>query len=515
MQHDGLLDWSPVMYHSNSYADVDLHWQTERGTFRELRAKTRFELTQWPMPGYEADFAGHGIGHLSVAAAFTWGELTVGDVYGQFGSGLILNLYEDRALGVDGALRGAKIAIQPYKGIRLTALGGKQRRYWNCYKDRAWGWNYTQDATMGADMEIAVEQWSQGMQEKDISLSFGGSYVSKYEAEDTIITFYGDETHAPGMYRYNLPRWVGAGDVRTQLGVKGFRLLAEYAIKANDPCAENNYSYLWGQAALLSAGYSQKGLSVLLQAKFTDNMAFRSERQRIGLAGRLNHLPAFAYQHTYALAALYPYATNYSGTELAVQGEVRYTAPRKSAFGGKYGTTLTLNGSHIRTKNAYTNGEAYTDVHVELNKRISKQWWLNAMLMYQAYNQQAVEGHGGMIRSGIAVLDARYQVNDKIDMRAELQYLYSPHHEGQWCFALYELTLFHHWTLSGQWMYNIGFAPDATNAHYYTAGLTFNWGAHRANLGYTKTREGYNCSGGICRYIPQMKGITVNYAFTF
>ena len=511
VQHDGLLDWKPVMYHSNSYADIDLHWQTERGTFRELRAKTRLEMNQWPMPGYEADFAGHGIGHLSVAAAFTWGEITVGDVYGQFGSGLILNLYEDRALGIDGALRGAKIEVQPYKGIRLTALGGKQRRYWDCYKDQAWGWNYTQNAAMGADLEIAIEQWSERMQEKDISLSFGGSYVSKYEAEDTIIA----KADISGTYMYNLPRWVGAGEVRTQLRVKGFSLLAEYAVKANDPCAENNYNYRWGQAALASIGYSQKGLSVLVQAKYSDNMAFRSERQRIGLAGRLNHLPAFAHQHTYALAALYPYATNYSDVELAVQGEIRYTAPRKTGFGGKYGTTLALAGSHIRTQKNYTAGEAYTDVHIELNKRLSKQWWLNAMLMYQAYNQQAVEGHGGMIRSGIAVVDARVQMTPDVSLRGELQYLYSPHHEGQWCFALCELNLFHHWTLSGQWMYNIGFAPDATNAHYYTAGLTFTYGAHRANIGYTKTREGFNCSGGICRYIPQMEGICVNYSFIF
>lgn len=515
VQHDGLLDWKPVMYHSNTYADIGVNWQTERGTFRELRAKTRLEMNQWPMPGYEADFAGHGIGHLSVAAAFTWGEITVGDVYGQFGSGLILNLYEDRALGIDGALRGAKITVEPYKGIRLTALGGKQRRYWDCYEDQAWGWNYTQNAAMGADIEIAIEQWSERMREKDISLSFGGSYVSKYEAEDTIIGFYVDHWHAPGMYRYQVPRWVGAGDVRTQLRVKGFSILAEYAVKANDPSAENEYNYRLGHAALLSAGYSQKGLSVLVQAKYSDNMSFRSERQRVGLAGRLNHLPAFACQHTYALAALYPYATQYCEEELAFQGEIRYTAPRKSAFGGKYGTTLQLCASHVRRPFLNEKGENYTDVHVELNKRISKQWWLNAMLVYQAYNQQVVEGHGGMIRSGIAILDARYQVNNDIGMRAELQYLYSPHYEGQWCFALYELTFFRHWTLSGQWMYNIGFAPNETNAHFYTAGLTFNYGAHRANIGYTKTREGFNCSGGICRYIPQMKGICVNYSFTF
>ena len=126
VQHDGLLDWTPVMYHSNSYLDLSVHWQAERKTFRELRATTRLELTQWPMLGYETDFGGHGVSHLSVAAAFTWGEITVGDIYGQFGSGLILNLYEERGLGIDGALRGAKITVQPYTGIHLTLLGGNK-----------------------------------------------------------------------------------------------------------------------------------------------------------------------------------------------------------------------------------------------------------------------------------------------------------------------------------------------------------------------------------------------------
>ena len=139
--HDGLLDWTPVMYHSNSYFDMSVHYRNDsnRAHFRALRASTRLELTQWPLPGFdEPGFAGHGIGHLSVAAAFDWGEITVGDVYGQFGSGLILSLYEDRALGIDGSLRGAKVDLIPYKGIHLTTLGGKQRRYWNCYTDHAW-----------------------------------------------------------------------------------------------------------------------------------------------------------------------------------------------------------------------------------------------------------------------------------------------------------------------------------------------------------------------------------------
>lgn len=511
LQHDGLMEFKPVAYLSNSYFDLSVHYLNDSNTahFRSLRATTRLELTQWPLPGYEPDFKGYGMSHLSVAADFDWGEITVGDVYGQFGSGLVLNLYEDRAMGIDGALRGAKFDLMPYKGIYLTLLGGKQRRYWNCYTDHAFGWNYKRDAALGADLELHIEQWSPKMQQNDVNLMIGGSWVSKYEAFDTILTYVDEQ-----LYMYNLPRWVGAGDVRAKLHVKGFEALFEYAAKAPDPCLDNNYDYRWGSAYLASLEYSRKGLSVLVQAKLTDNMAFRSERQRIGIAGRLNHLPAFAQQHTYALASLYPYATQYSDKELAFQGEIRYSAPRKTKFGGRYGTMLKLSASHIRVLREQ-GGEAYTDVNIELNKHVTKNWWLNAMLMYQAYNQLIVEGHGGLNRNGIAVLDTRVRVHDNVSMRGELQYLYSPHHEGQWIFALYELTLYHHWTLSGQWMYNIGHAHDATNKHYYTAGLTFTYGAHRANLGYTKTREGFNCSGGICRYVPQMEGICVSYSFTW
>ena len=517
LQHEGLLDWTPVMYHSNSYLDLSVHWQTERKSFRELRATTRLELTQWPMPGYEADFAGHGVSHLSVAAAFTWGEITIGDVYGQFGSGLILNLYEERALGIDGALRGAKIDVTPYKGIHMTLLGGKQRRYWNCYKDHAWGWNYGRDAALGADLEIHVEQWSPAMQAHDIGLTFGASWVSKYEADDVVKVAFDT-----AMYQYNFPNWVGATDIRAELRVKGFHLLTEYARKVNDPGIENNFSYRDGDALYISAGYSRKGLSILAQFKRSDNMSFRSERLRSGLAGRLNHLPAFAPQHTYALAALYPYATQYTNGEMAFQGEVRYTAPRKSKMGGKYGTTLKLSAAHIRglndegswKMNTDEDGENYTDVNIELNKRISKNWWLNAMLMYQTYNRM-VEGKHGLIRSGIAVVDARVQVSNNVSMRGELQYMYTPHYTGQWIFALYELNLYHHWTISGEWMYNIGGTAEATNEHFYTASLTYSHGAHRAMLGYTKTREGFNCAGGVCRYVPKQEGVCVNYTFTW
>ena len=526
IQHEALVPVPTIeegYYLSNSYLDLGVRWNRESGVssqesaigFQSLELITRAELTQWPMLGYDPDFGGYGLSHLHVGATFDWGKITVGDVYGQFGSGMVLRLYEDRALGVDNALRGGKIEVTPYKGIYLTALGGKQRRYWNCYDDGAWGWNYKQDAVLGANLELGLQEWIPQLQDAGANLTIGGSYVSKYQKADTILFI---DPSAMQAYMYNLPKWVGAGSVRAQVQMKGWNALVEYAYKANDPSILNEYSYKHGEALLMSLSYSQKGLAVLAQVKRSENMSFRSDRQANLIAGTINHMPPFAMQHTYMLTSLYPYSTDLTANEWAFQGEVRYTWKRGTAMGGKYGTTLKLNASHIRGTSDTWFGMSeepyYTDVNLELNKKINKQWYIGAMAMYQTYNKRII-GKSGIARSGIGVVEAKYAMNKKVQMRAELQYLYSRHYEGQWIAALYELSLWRQLVLSGQWMYNIGHAPDATNGHYYTVAATYTHGAHRLMAGYTKTREGFNCSGGVCRYVPEQQGVTLTYNFTW
>ena len=523
LQHEALVPLPMIdagYYLSNSYLDLGIRWdhsQENQAGFQGLEVMTRAELTQWPLPGYDADptFKGYGVSHLHVAATFDWGKVTVGDVYGQFGSGMVLRLYEDRALGVDNALRGGKIEVTPYKGIYLTALGGKQRRNWNCYDDKAWGWNYKQDAVLGTNVELGLHEWIPQLQEAGANLTVGGSYVSKYQKADTILFI---DPAAMQAYMYNLPEWVGAGSVRAQLQMKGWNALVEYAYKANDPSILNEYSYKPGEALLMSLSYSQKGLAVLAQVKRSENMSFRSDRQSNLIAGTINHMPPFAMQHTYMLTSLYPYSTDQIANEWAFQGEVRYTWKRGTAMGGKYGTTLKLNASHIRGTSDTWFGMSeepyYTDVNIELNKKINKEWYIGAMAMYQTYNKRII-GKNGIARSGIGVVEAKYAMNKKVQMRAELQYLYSKQYEGQWVAALYELSLWRQLVLSGQWMYNIGHAPDATNGHYYTVAATYTHGAHRVMAGYTKTRAGFNCSGGVCRYVPEQQGVTLTYNFTW
>ena len=525
IQHDGLVPLPTIdagYYLSNSYLDLGMRWdhsQDNKAGFQTLELMTRTELTEWPLLGYDANFGGHGISHLHVGATFDWGKVTVGDVYGQFGSGMVLRLYEDRALGVDNALRGGKIEATPYKGIHLTALAGKQRRYWNCYEDKAWGWNYKQDAVLGANLELGLHEWIKPLQEAGANLTIGGSYVSKYQKEDTIIFNTVIQPEGKYDYYYNLPEWVGAGSVRAQLQMSGWNAMVEYAYKANDPSTLNAYSYKHGEALLMSLSYSKKGMAILAQVKRSENMSFRSDRQSQLMAGTINHMPPFAMQHTYMLTSLYPYGTHKTANEWAFQGEIRYTWKRKTMMGGRYGTTLKLNASHIRgtadTWFGMTKEPYYTDVNLELNKKLTKEWYIGAMLMYQTYNKNVVEGHGDLIRAGIGVVEAKYAMNKNIQMRGELQYMYTKQDEGQWIAALYELSLWRQWVVSGQWMYNIGGGHEATNEHYYTLGGTYTHGAHRVMLSYTKTREGFNCSGGVCRYVPKQEGIALSYSFTW
>ena len=532
IQHEGLFptdmsevpsqpDWAKITHLSNTYLDLGMRWERNEKDqqFKGVEVVTRAELTGWPMLGYDANFGGHGISHIHLGVNFDWGKITVGDVYGQFGSGMVLRLYEDRALGVDNALRGGKIEATPYKGIYFTALGGKQRRYWNCYDDGAWGWNYSQDAVIGANLEMGLHEWIPQLQEAGANLTIGGSYVSKYQKEDTIIFNTVIQPEGKYDYYYNLPEWVGAASVRAQLQMKGWNALVEYAYKANDPSILNNYSYDPGQALLLSLSYSQKGLAIIAQAKRSENMSFRSDRGLNNMSGTINHMTPFANQHTYMLTSLYPYGTNATASEWAFQGEIRYTWKRGTQMGGKYGTMLKLNASHIRGTGYrwFDMSEIpyYTDINLELNKKLTKEWYIGAMAMYQTYNKRAIEGKGDLIQAGIGVVEAKWAVNKKIQMRAEAQYLYTKQDQGQWVAALYELSLFRQLVLSGQWMYNVGYAYEATNEHYYTIAATYTHGAHRVMAGYTKTREGFNCSGGVCRYVPKQEGVSLTYNFTW
>lgn len=475
---------------TNTYADVLLQSQY-------VDAGTRFEYMEHPLPGFEKDFKGWGVPHFWVKGKLNKVELTAGTFYEQFGSGFILRSYEERSLGIDNSFLGGRIVVKPAKGITIKALSGKQRHYWK----------WDGGLVSGADAEVSLDEWFTHLQQHDTRLSLGASWVNKYEKDEDIFV---DPTH-----RLNLPKYVNAWDVRTNLNHGPWGILAEYAQKSQDPSFDNNYSYANGHVAMLSTSYSKKGLSILLQAKRSENMAFRSQRSRLGTSMFINHLPAFTLDQTYALAALYPYATQLATGEWAYQGEIGYNFKRKTALGGKYGMNLKFNYSYVRAiQDAWFKwGDAtyYQDLNIQLSRRLTSDVKLNLMYMNQRYNKTVVEGEGDMIHSNIFVADALFQLAHNTKLRTELQYLATRQDQKDWSFALAELSLAPHWMITASDMWNHG----DTKTHYYQGQVTYNLDSHRIQLGYGRTRAGYNCSGGVCRYVPATKGFTLSYNYNF
>ena len=467
---------------TNTYVDLQLQ-------SNHIDAGARLEYMEHPLPGFENDFKGWGIPHFWVKGKLGCAELTAGTFYEQFGSGFILRTYEERSLGIDNSLLGGRLTLRPMKGLTVKALSGKQRRYWR----------WDGGLVSGLDGEVALDEWIPTLQNGGTHLTIGASWVNKYEQDEDI---FADPTH-----RYNLPKFVNAWDLRANIDKGPWSMLVEYAHKTQDPSFDNGYSYHSGQVAMLSGSYSKRGLSLLLQAKRSENMAFRSQRNMLGTSAFINHLPAFTQEHTYALAALYPYATQLADGEWAWQAEAGYNFKRNTALGGRYGMNVKLNFSHVRWEGT-TN---YQDIDVQVTRRLSKSFRLTLMYMNQIYNKTVVEGEGGRVHSNIFIADGKWQIAPKTSLRTELQYLTTSDDQGDWAYGLIELSLAPHWMVSVSDMYNVG----ETHIHYYMGGVAFSTGAHRLQLGYGRTRAGYNCSGGVCRYVPASKGFTLSYHFNF
>ena len=484
---------------TNTYVDLQMQSQY-------VDAGARLEYLEHPLPGFENDFKGWGVPNFWVKGKGRSVELTLGTFYEQFGSGFILRTYKERSLGIDNSILGGRVALKMIPGVTLKALTGVQRRYWS--------WNG--GLVSGADAEVSLDEWFPSMQASDTHLSLGGSWVNKYEKDEDVFV---DASH-----RYNLPKYVNAWDVRANLNKGPLSVLAEYAQKTQDPSFDNDYSYANGHVAMLSTSYSERGLSILLQAKRSENMSFRSQRSMMGTSAFINHLPAFTLDQTYALAALYPYATQLASGEWAYQAEVGYNFRRKTPLGGKYGMNVKLNYSYVRAiQDAWFKWGAdtyYQDLNVQLSRKFTSVFKLNLMYMNQRYNKTVVEGDGGMIHANIFVADGMFQLAPKSRLRCELQYLQTKQDQGDWVFGLLEYSLAPHWMLTVSDMWNCGdsdmeYHVENTHYHYYQGLVTYNIKSHRIQLGYGRTRAGYNCSGGVCRYVPATKGFTLSYNYNF
>lgn len=478
-------------------------------------AGLRFESYQNALVGFDPRYNGNGIPYKYISYNNYGVEITAGNFYEQFGSGMILRSYEEKNLGIDNAIEGIRLKVKPMEGILIKALAGNQRLYF----EKGVG------IVRGVDADFSVNNIFERLKEKKTFVSFGGSFLSKYQQDKDPV--------------YNLPKNVGAMAGRINISRGKINLYSEYAYKINDPCVVNNYIYKPGDALYISASYSQKGLGIMLAAKRIDNMDFRSDRSATANDLQINYMPALSKQHVYSFSSMYPYSTQTNG-EMGIQSEITYNIKKNTILGGKYGTSVTINFSKINslykekindTTDIQQNGtlgysapwnkmgkESYfQDVNISLSRKINKKLRTYVMYMNQLYNIDVIEDHPGegTLSAQIAILDLSYKFNDNNSLRTEWQYLTTKKDRGDWAMFLAEYNLKSTWFVALSDQYNFGNSDPNKRIHYLnvSAGITKN--ANRISVTYGKQREGVVCIGGVCRNVPATNGFLITVSSSF
>ncbi|HIP48218.1 MAG TPA: hypothetical protein EYG92_04535 [Lutibacter sp.] len=449
-------------------------------------------------------------------------DITLGHFYGQFGNGLIFRAWEDRQLGINNALRGAKVFFQPTERISFTALYGQQRVGFKVSDGNIYG--------LDSNFDLSTE---------NTSLQIGVSFVNRYHNIVSNNPNFNPDTKA---YSYRL-----------QFAKNSFYANVESAFKTKDAYKKDGVIYdkslFYGNALLLEFGYSQKGFGLTTTLRRLENMSFYSDRE---VAGNLfneqivNYIPGLTKQHDYLLTNLYVYqaqpnlsitATEQKAGEIGGQIDLYYKFKKGSALGGKYGTKIAANYSHWFGLDASYNtefkranvtyfgkGELYfKDVNIEIRKKLSKK--LSGILTFvnSTYNRKVLEGEKGMIESNVLVTEATYKMSRKQSLRLELQHLWS---EGDlaevlddgteierknWVAGTAEFNVNSHFSLFANDMFNYSYNKE----HYYNVGGSYTKNKSRFALSYGRTRGGLLCVGGVCRIVPAATGLTFNLTTSF
>jgi hypothetical protein len=475
-------------------------------------AGVRYESYLNALQGFPLGYRGNGIPYRYATINKDKLQITVGNYYEQFGSGLIFRSYEERGLGYDNAMDGIRLVYNPYKGIYTKAVIGKQRKYFT----------YGDGIVRGADLEINLNELIDSLSEAKTRVIFGGSYVSKYQQDQNS--------------QFVLPENVGAGAGRINIINGGFNFFGEYAYKANDPSGDNGYIYRHGESLLLQGSYSTKGLGITLAAKRTDNMSFRSDRDAALIDLQINYLPALTRQHTYnLLATLYPYATQPRG-EMALQGELVYKFKKESFIGGKYGAIILVNYSIINNIDTVLLNDLNTkrigyqsdflkfgedvyfrDFNIEFAKKINDKIKTTFTYSNLTYNKDVIEGkvNYGMVYANVGVADISYKISKKHSIRTELQGLFSKQDMGSWATAIIEYTYSPHWFFAIMDQYNYGNYDPAKRVHYYFGSMGYSFNSTRFIISYGRQRAGIFCVGGVCRNVPAANGFTFSVISSF
>ena len=454
-----------------------------------------------------------------------WG-VRLGDIYDQFGSGLIFRTYEDRALGFNNALAGARAYYNFNNMVNVKVVAGLPRLYDVRSKSTVWG----------GDLSLSISDmagWYDGL------VALEGSYVGRYQ-KDAAVNYPVEGGMFKGVDNDILHMVSG----RLNFEYAGFSLRGEYVSKLNEDIYNPTKDAAKGNAITLDLGYNYQRFSASASFRRMENMTTFIEYRPMGIGGgnSMNYVPLLTRQHTYSLANLNPYrgSSVHTGGEVGGQIDLYYSLRNPKAR-GKY-WNFHANFSMFNSLdhyNAMAGGDmegrnVWIDFNFDVERQWNKQLKTTFFYSFQRWDEEINHydgAHAHYCRSHIFVGDVTYKINKKHSLRFEAQYLASNDYEGDWVAATIEYNFAPKFSFYVSDMWNCEKMQDGAYGnyymnvdtyeyehallHYYQVGASFTHNSLRAQLSYGRNRAGYVCSGGVCRFQPAYTGVNLALTLSF
>lgn len=413
-------------------------------------------------------------------------EVRIGNLYEQFGSGIVFRSYEDRTLGFNNSLEGISANYNFNNIINVAGLAGRPR----------FGSDYLESWFRGADLGFII---SELFKSSELFISLEGSYVNRYESiyKDPVLKF--DEYFGVSSSNMNMY------SSRINLGFKGITLKNEYVKKLTPDIPHTNVIDMAkkGDAFLAELGVNINRFAMLATFRKLSNIGTALSLYETGMFNTMNYLPILTRQYTYSLANLNPYKMPEIG-EIGGQADLYYSIKGKRV---KYWNF------HINLSTFYTNKTEmsnnkrlflWRDLNVDIERKWNKN--LKTTILYSNRKWDPMSGaiNTKYYSSNIFVIDIASKFDKNLALRTELQYLQSKDYEKDWVAGSFELSIAPKWSIFISDMYNF-----ESKTHYYNGGFSYSKGKSRAQVSYGRTKEGYICSGGICRPTPAFTGLNL------
>ncbi|WP_124981758.1 DUF6029 family protein [Nonlabens xiamenensis] len=481
-------------------------------SYGKFTVGAQYEMYQpSPLLGYFPGYDDNGIATYFANFRHKNLDITAGNFYDQFGSGLIYRSWEDHTLGVDNSIRGIRVNYQFTDYLEATGFIGNQRT----------GFELSEGTVQGLNTEFDLG----GLLELETSINMGASYVGRFQ-----------ESTSPDP---DFPATVNAYSLRSDVFFSRLNVGIEYVYKEPDAYVLNgtvlNGNYSDGQALLINTGYALPGLGINATFRASENMGFFSDREAAGnafLQQTINFIPGYTKQSSYAVSNIYVYAPqailspieNKAG-EIGGQIDVVYTAQPGTWIGGKKGTTFSFNYSNWSgldaefdlTDNTYeaslfSRGERYfEEFSLEVYKKFNDHFSTKLTGTQTYYNGVIIEGSSFELNGTAIIADFLYDLDQGRSIRLDVQHLSADADRGNWAASTLEYAFNTSLSLYVADLYNY----DETDIHYYSVGGSYTKGRTRVAVNYGRQRGGLICVGGVCRFVPENTGFTLNLSTNF